>query len=106
MKETSNEEWIKKGTKLFGGDKRKWKFKCPSCGNVQTMQDFIDLDVEHPEKYVHFSCIGRFMPESKGTIYNKLSPCNYTNGGLFNLAKVLVIDPDGTKHSVFEFAKE
>ena len=104
MREIKYEDWIKEGEKLFGKDKKKWKFVCPSCGGIQTIQDFIDLKVEEPENYVHFSCIGRFTDGCKGEIGNKRSPCNYTNGGLFNFAKLKVLRDGEKSISVFEFA--
>jgi hypothetical protein len=34
---------------------------------------------------------------------NNLSPCDYTNGGLFILSRIVVVGEDGTKHKVFDF---
>jgi len=79
------EEWAKLGETLFGPDRKKWMFECPNCGHVQSTEDFEKVNVENPENVVFYSCIGRFIP-SEGTIGNGKSPCNYTNGGLFNLA--------------------
>lgn len=42
-KEVSQADWLAEGEKLFGTDPRKWKFKCPNCGHVQSMEDFIEL---------------------------------------------------------------
>lgn len=118
IKKITIEEWLKEGKELFGPDKRDWKFICPNCGHIQSGRDFMELnrlkisDVE-ASTVVFFSCIGRFdtrIPEEKiGTIYDnepKKQPCNYTNGGLFCLAKLIVINPDGKETSVFEFARE
>jgi len=112
LKEISLKEWLQEGERLFGPDKKQWKFKCPNCGHIQSIQDFIELrekgicDIDGNTAY--FSCIGRFdtrIPENKiGTISDKKSPCNYTNGGLFCFAKTFVIDEQGKKHAVFEFA--
>lgn len=108
MKETKKytlEEWKAEGNRLFG-DVKQWRMKCPSCGHVQTMQDFIDLGVEEPETKFHFSCIGRWMPDNKKEMGdNTGGPCNYTLGGLFVLNKVTVIAPDNTEVPVFEFAE-
>lgn len=106
IKQMSFKEWEAEGERKFGKDKKKWKFKCVNCGHIQSIQDFIDLKVEEPENYVYFTCIGRFMENCKGILGNKKSPCNYTLGGLFNLAKLEVIDEEGKKHSAFEFANE
>ncbi len=108
MGKISHEEWIKEGESLFGKDKKNWKFKCPNCGNIQSYHDFKEktsIKEENIEGVVYFSCIGRWIKDSEGTITNKSSPCNYTNGGLFDFSKVRVIDKEGKEHSAFEFDK-
>ena len=94
-------EWVEKGTKLYGKDRKKWKFKCVQCGEIQSMEDFEKLDIKEKEAetYIGFSCIGRFT-EDKG--------CNWTLGGLFQIHKLEIVDPnnENTKHPVFEFADE
>jgi len=101
-------EWLIEGERLFGKDKKKWKFVCPSCGNIQSYEDFEKLPnkPEEIQDYMAFTCIGRFLPDCKGTIFNKEKPCNYTNGGLFDFSKVKVKTEDGESHSVFDFYKE
>lgn len=91
------EEWKEKAIELYGKDRNQWKFKCPSCGGIQTCQDFIDHKIEEPDTKFHFSCIGRWV-KGRG--------CDWTLGGLFRIHKLEVIDPEGNKHSVFEFADE
>ena len=105
-------EWLAEGYKLFGKDERKWKFKCSNCGHIQTIDDFIELREKgiskiNPES-AYFSCIGRFDTRiSKiGQIGDKISPCNYTLGGLLCFAHTFVIDEKGNEHPVFEFASE
>lgn len=93
-KQVTYKEWKGMGEKLYGNDMRNWKFKCPVCGNVQTIQEFIDLKIKHPERYVYYSCIGRWI-EDRG--------CNWTLGGLFQVHKIEVI-ADGGNFPVFEFA--
>jgi hypothetical protein len=34
----TQQEWEAEGRKLFGSDKRKWKFICPNCGHVQSSE--------------------------------------------------------------------
>ena len=101
---TPYQEWIKEGKKRFGKDIKNWKFKCPNCGNIQCYHDFKKLKVEDIEGIVYYSCIGRWMDDCEGTIGSKTGPCNYTNGGLFDLSKLKVIK-DGEISSVFEFAE-
>jgi hypothetical protein len=110
-------EWLAEGERLFGTDKKQWKWKCLNCGHVQTIADFIELrdkkilsDDFDPGQVVYFSCIGRYdtrIPkEDVGTIWDKKkkSPCNYTLGGLFCFANTYVIDESGQSHPVFDFA--
>lgn len=118
MKEISIKDWLAEGERLFGPDKKQWKWKCSNCGHVQSIADFLELKKlgiikaeEDVGTFVYFSCIGRFdtrIPkENVGTIYDKKkrSPCNYTLGGLFVFANTFVIDEAGQKHPVFDFAE-
>ncbi len=89
------EQWEKKGEKLFGKDKKLWKFKCVKCGHVQTWQDFIDHKIDEPETKFFFSCLGRWV--------DKIG-CDWTLGGLFTIHKIEVLR-NGEKHPVFEFAE-
>lgn len=97
------DEWREEAAKLFGPDPKNWKYKCCNCGHEQTINDFIKAGVKEPENKVFFSCIGRWTG-GEGTIGNKKSPCNYTLGGLFKLSNTSVIDADGNRHWVFDFA--
>lgn len=98
-------EWQAKGAELFGRDAIKWRFVCPSCGHVQTPEDFRPYPDTNPETAL-FSCIGRFDGKhGHVTIGTKPGPCNYTSGGLFNLNRVEVEMPDGKKLRVFDFAE-
>ncbi len=117
LPEVPLKEWLAEGERLFGTDRTKWRFVCPSCGHVQSVEDFIELKrlgilTVDVDSVVAFSCIGRFdtrIPDDKvGTIFDKepkRQPCNYTNGGLFCLANLMVVDEKGKKHPVFEFAR-
>jgi hypothetical protein len=108
------DNWLARAEALFGKDKKNWKFKCPNCGHIQSVGDFVELnklgisDVE-PDGVAYFSCIGRYDTRIKqpGTIFKdkKGSPCNYTLGGLFCFAKTFVIDSEEKRHPVFEFAE-
>ena len=109
----SREEWLAEGEARFGKDMRNWRFMCPNCGNVQTVNDFLylrdelEIKAADPEK-AYYSCIGRYdtrIPDKDvGTIGDGKSPCNYTSGGLFCLAKLIVI-MDGKEIPCFEFAE-
>lgn len=115
-KEISLKDWLAEGERLFGHDKKQWKWKCPNCGHVQSIADFLELRKLGIIKAetdvgtrVYFSCIGRFdsrIPkEDVGTIGDNKSPCDYTLGGLFCFAHTYVIDESGVSRPVFDFAE-
>lgn len=58
MKTLTFEEWEKEGNELFGKDKLDWKFVCPACGHVSSINDFrrYTKDADDAVK----NCIGRF----------------------------------------------
>lgn len=97
----SREEWLEQGKKLFGDNLIKWKFRCPSCGNIQAPEDFINIGVDPENAY--FNCIGRFTG-SANEIGSKKQPCNYSSGGLFVLSLLRVVSK-GKEKIVFDFAK-
>lgn len=97
IKEYDRNEWIAEAERRFGKDIKNWRFRCPVCGHIQSIGDFEPYKVTPNTAF--FSCIGRW----DGHIGSKKSPCNYTLGGLFNLAKVYVIDEEGARHPVFDF---
>lgn len=100
-------EWMALGKKLYGEDMLKWKFKCPSCGHIQTPEDFRPFkDKGASPNTAYFDCIGRWLPEATGTMFNKKSPCDYTLGGLFKLSTRVVVDEKGARHATFMFADE
>ncbi len=79
------------------------RFVCPSCGNVATPEDWHKAGA--PANTIAFSCVGRWMPNSTATIFEKgKGPCNYAGGGLFRLNPVIVESGDA-KHEIFEFAE-
>lgn len=102
------EEWMAEGTRRFGQDMFHWKFVCPSCGNVQTPEDFRQhKDRGATPDSARFNCIGRYVADRK--VYQMCEggqPCNYTSGGLFNIAPWTVINAEGKDQSCFAFAEE
>ncbi len=83
-----------------------WAFLCPICGTVQSAADLIRAgagkDFDEVEKYLGFSCIGRFT--NSGAYKPGLLPgggCNWTLGGLFQLHKLEVVTEDGVHHPRF-----
>lgn len=101
MRTVTKAEFWAEGEKLFGPNVMDWRFVCPSCGHVATPRDW--QAVKAPESAIAFSCVGRWMPESTATIFEKgKGPCNYAGGGLFRLNPVLVKDGD-REQQCFEF---
>lgn len=96
-------EWIAEAEQRFGTDAMKWRFVCPCCGHVATVQDWKDAGAQ--EGGVAFSCVGRWMGAKREAFEangDKPGTCNYTGGGLFKLNPVTVIH-EGKEHQVFEF---
>lgn len=81
---------------------------CPMCGTVQSARDLIaagvGADFEAVEKYIGFSCVGRFTGAGSPRKSPDGHPCNWTLGGLFKTHKLEVITPDGKHHPNFELA--
>ena len=104
------DEWRAKATELFGKDPLKWKFVCPICGHIASVQDWKDAGAS--DRSAAFSCVGRWTganPKiSKGSVGPNVlkgkGPCDYAGGGLFRLNPVSVVDPDGHETNVFAFA--
>jgi len=83
-------------------------FRCPMCGTLQTARELIaagaGADVNAVEKYLGFSCIGRFAGAGSPREEPDGKPCNWTLGGLFKTHKLEVVTPDGKAHPRFELA--
>jgi hypothetical protein len=83
-------------------------FRCPMCGTIQSARDLIDAgagpDMEAVEKYLAYSCVGRFTGASSPRKAPDGQPCNWTLGGLFRTHKLEVVTEDGERHSRFELA--
>jgi len=97
------EEWQAEGTRRFGEDRSKWKFICPSCGYVASVQDWKDANAS--EGAVAFSCIGRFLDSDKEMGTKDGGPCNYAGGGLFALNPIKIVQEEGESR-IFDFAPE
>lgn len=82
--------------------------KCPMCGTIQSGADLIKAgagaDFDAVEKYLAFSCVGRFTGAGSPRKKPDGKPCNWTLGGFFQLHKLVVVTPDGQRHPRFELA--
>lgn len=83
----------------------KWRFKCPVCGHVASVQDYKDAGARENE--VGFNCIGRYLPGSRRAFGGSgPGPCDYTGGGLFHLNPVRITTDDDEILMRFDFADE
>ncbi len=80
---------------------------CPMCGTIQSMADLIaagagktEADVE---RYIGFSCVGRWTGAPGPRKNPDGKPCDWTLGGLFSVHKLAVVI-DGKEHPHFEIA--
>lgn len=81
--------------------------KCVMCGTVQSLDDFVRATgkpADEVEKYLGFSCIGRFTDAGP---FKKNKPgkgCDWTLGGLLRLHDLVIVTPDGKEHPYFNLA--
>lgn len=83
-------------------------FRCPMCGTLQSGQDLINAGAgktfEEIERYLGFSCIGRFTGAASPRAHQDGKPCNWTLGGLFKMHTLEVVTGDGKHHPHFDLA--
>uniref|UniRef100_A0A6M3LP67 Uncharacterized protein n=1 Tax=viral metagenome TaxID=1070528 RepID=A0A6M3LP67_9ZZZZ len=84
----SIEEWRAEARELFGDDGMKWRFVCPSCGYVASIQDWKDAGASSGE--AAFSCIGRHLDKCHDAFQKGQGPCNYAGGGLFRINPIKI----------------
>lgn len=94
------EEWHAEGRARYGDNVVMWKFRCPSCGFVQSALDYRswNFNVKEIDLRLAFSCIGRSIAERGLALpivefmeSHKGYGCNYAGGGLFRIAPVEVV---------------
>jgi len=82
--------------------------RCPMCGTVQSATSLIKAeagsDFYEVEKYLGFSCVGRFTGAGYPREKPDGEPCNWTLGGMFTLHTLEVETVDGKRHPRFEVA--
>lgn len=109
MKTMSVAEWRAEGERRFGPDPRDWKFVCPMCHTVQSARDFYAAGFVpgkgEVNKYLGFSCIGRWTGAGPFSPKSPTRGCDWTLGGLFRIHTLEVMDEEGHQHPRFEFAE-
>jgi len=88
-------DWEAKGVELFGEDRCNWRFVCPSCGDVQSVNT---AKKNYPElKGKGWApaqeCIGRYLEDAG---------CNWCSYGLFR-GPLLIELEDGKEVGYFDF---
>lgn len=108
----TKDAWEVEGTRRFGPDMLKWRFRCPSCGNVASPEDFRQFkDKGATPNSATANCIGRYTgaKTSVADLFGKHSelpqPCNYAAYGLLRFGDTVKAD-DGHDTPVFPFADE
>ena len=97
------QEWLEEGKQKYGEDVKKWKFKCPACGHISSVQDFVDVGGDANNAYQN--CIGRFNGKGKGGGKDEGFGCDWAAYGLFGtLGKGRFVANEGKEIDVFDFA--
>lgn len=104
MKNYTYQEWMDEAKQRFGDDFRQWKFICPACGHIQSVQDFIDLGLDPNDAFKE--CIGRHNGNMKPANKSNGNGCDWCSYGLFGTLwkGICVITDDETKMEIFDFA--
>lgn len=83
-------------------------FRCPACGCLQTAQELMQagagISFDAVERYLGFSCIGRFTGAGSPREKADGLPCNWTLGGFLQIHELEVVTPDGKSHPHFALA--
>lgn len=83
-------------------------FICPMCGTVQSAADLIAAGAgksfDEVERFLAFSCVGRWTGAGSPRAVPDGKPCNWTLGGLLSTHTLEVVTPDGKKHPRFQVA--
>lgn len=78
------EEWFRAGKFRYGPDKASWIFKCPSCGNTVSFNDW--------------------KPRSDRSFIVDCYMCDWKGEGVKN--PINVVSSDLTHQNIFDFAKD
>jgi hypothetical protein len=100
---------VKADSEKVGG-KEKVQFRCPMCRCDQSAEDLIaagdGASLADVERFLAFSCVGRWQAAGSPRAEADGKPCNWTLGGLFTWSDLVVETPDGEKHPRFELTSK
>lgn len=94
-------EWEAKATALFGTDKFKWRFVCPACGSIQSVEDFKPYKEKGAKpSSAYCECLGRYAGGERWLDEKRKGPapkgkrCDYAGYGLLHISPIIVINED------------
>lgn len=100
MRTYTEDEWFKRGEELYGKAHEKWRFKCPRCGNVMSIEKaktaFSNEEratLKEKDWRIEQECVGRHI-QGVG--------CDWCAYGLFR-GPDFVKRKDGSESAVFPF---
>lgn len=104
MKKYTYVEWMTEGKKRFGDDFNDWKFICPACGHIQSVRDFIYLELDPNDAFKE--CIGRYNGNMKPATESSKDGCDWCSYGFFGTCGkgVIVLLENGEQTEIFDFA--
>jgi len=97
-------ELIAEAKKLFGDDPKTYAFKCPNCGDIASIQGFIDAGAD-PARAGQ-ECIGRSLGALTKPNLTNTRGCDWVAYGLFRGPWEIVLPAEGEQpeHSAWSFA--
>lgn len=102
MQEISVEDWNKKGNELFGKTRVRWRFQCPSCKNVQTIEDFVKLQkIGVSLRSAIIFCRNNFKQIPKNVL--SLAECDFNTIDNSHPELILIVKEDGKKIPILPF---
>ena len=92
MTEITMNEFLNKGEELYGKEKHKWEFICPTCKHVQSVKS-IQIQLERrikPLRYPNLEIDDRHDINAHTECYS--NDCNWVSYGLFNSGLLVIFD--------------
>lgn len=97
----SQEAWEAEGRKRFGDDWMKWRFICPMCGHIASVEDFKAAGASDLNDAFQ-CCLGRFTGKGAPKKGDS-SGCNWTVNGFLKIGGAYVMH-NGKEILIFDFA--